>query len=109
MVLGIAISKNGIPIRLTDERWIHIILAHKEISSGSFSKILNTVENPDAILKGDTGELLAVKVRARLGKKSWLVVAYKEANKFDGFIITAYVTTDKRWLFKREIVWNKEL
>lgn len=67
---------------------------------------MKTIKNPDAILRGDTGELLAIKKKA--GKNAWIVVAYKEIGPKDGFVITAYVTTDHQWLFKREIVWNKE-
>lgn len=37
----------------------------------------------------------------------WIVVVYKEMSKTDGFVITAYMTTDSRWLFQREIVWSK--
>lgn len=104
MVLATAISKNNVPIRLTDERWFHIALSHKEITS--FTSLMKTIKNPDAILKGDTGELLAIKKKS--GKKAWIVVAYKEINQTDGFVLTAYVTTDSQWLFKREILWNKE-
>lgn len=55
------LSKNGVPIRLTKERWGHITLSHQEIDSDDTSSILQVVENPDSILKGDTGELLAVR------------------------------------------------
>lgn len=106
MVLTRVNSKNGIPIRLTDERWYHITTSHKEIDFVDFLSIMRAVKNPDIILKGDTGELLAVKKKPR--KKLWIVVAYKEISQTDGFIVTAYVTTDSRWLFKREVIWNKE-
>lgn len=106
MILGIVISKNRVPIRLTDERWKHIATSHLEISLKDTKLILNTVENPDVILKGDTEELLAVQKRS--GKKIWLVVAYREISQKDGFILTAYLTTDSSWLFQREIIWNKE-
>lgn len=106
MIIGTALSKNGIKIRLTEERWLHIIYSHKEIDPADFSEALDVVENPDFILKGDEEELLAVKKRAR--RKEWFVVIYKEINKDDGFIITSYLTTDMKWLLKREIIWNKE-
>lgn len=105
MTISIAISKNGIPIRLTSERWLHIITSHIEINPTDFSPITNAVEYPDVILKGDTGELLAVKKKPR--KSLWIVVAYKEVDKNDGFVITAYLTTDNRWLFQRETIWSK--
>lgn len=104
VVLGSATSKNSIPIRLTQERWYHITTSHKEINPDGFSSILDVVVDPDLILKGDVGELLAVK---RGLDERWLVVAYKENSATDGFIITAYLTTDSRWLFQRETLWNK--
>lgn len=106
MILGIVKSISGIPVRLTQERWEHITTSHLEIDTKDYKSILNIVKNPDAILKGDTGELLAVKKQPR--KRTWNVVAYKEVSEEDGFILTAYFTTDANWLFKREIVWSKE-
>lgn len=106
MVLGTVTSINGVTIRLTEERWTHIITSHLEFDPDDYKIVLNIVENPDAILNGDTGELLATKKIAR--KKAWIVVAYKEASKKDGFILTAYLTTDSSWLFQKEILWNKQ-
>ena len=106
MLLATCLSKNKVTIRLTEERWKHIIASHLEIDPKNFSTIINTVENPDLILKGDTGELLAVKKKSR--KKIWLVVPYKETNDNDGFVLTAYLTTDSDWLFQREVIWNKK-
>lgn len=97
-------SVNGIQIRLTDERWRHIVYSHIEIGSLGTERVLQTVEDPDVILKGDLDELLAAR---KVRKKLWLVVVYKEA-KDDGFVITSYVTTDIKWLLKRKIIWNKK-
>ena len=107
MLIGTVTSKNNIAIRLTEERWLHIIMSHKEIDASNFPLVLDTIENPDFILEGDLDELLAVKRIS--GKKTWFVVAYKEVNSNDGFILTAYITTDSRWLFKRKILWSKTL
>jgi hypothetical protein len=104
-LLGTAISKNNVSIRLTKERWLHIQTAHPEIEVIEQVFALDTVENPDIVLKGDKDELLAVKKKS--GKKMWFVVVYKEIEHKDGFILTAYITTDEGWLFKRKVVWNK--
>lgn len=106
MVLGIVTSKNGVKIRLTDERWKHITTSHIEVRLKDHKRVLNVVKNPEVIFKGDVGELLAVCKLHR--KKIWIVVAYKELDEDDGFILTSYLTTDSKWLFKREILWNKE-
>lgn len=106
MLIGAVLSKTGVVIRLTQERWEHIITSHLEIKPNDYKKVLNTIKNPDAILKGDFGELLAVKKKP--SKKIWIVVVYKEISQRDGFIITAYLTTDSTWLFQREVIWSKE-
>lgn len=104
------ISKNGVLIRLTEERWKHIVLMHPGLADKQ-TTVLTTVKNPDYVLKGGARELLAV---SALSKRACLVVVYKETlllrNKEeinDGFIITAFETTDTRWLFKKEIIWSK--
>lgn len=106
MLLATVRSVNNIPKRLTKERWDHIINSHPEISQGNLEDILKTISKPDMILKGDLDELLAVK--KKLGSKVWFVVPYKELDNSDGFVLTAYLTTDSSWLLKKEIIWNKE-
>lgn len=104
--IGTAISKNGVKIRLTEERWFHIIYSHREIDPSDFPIILEVIEDPDLILTGDREEVLATKKKP--GRKDWFVIVYKEVNKNDGFILTAYITTDVRWLLKREVIWSKK-
>lgn len=106
MILATATSKNGILIRLTDERWQHIITTHLEINPDDFSIVMKVVSNPDFILTGGRGELLAIKKTS--GKKVWIVVPYKEVSQQDGFVVTAYKTTDIHWLLQREVIWSKE-
>ncbi len=53
-------SRNGIPIRLPDERWIHLTEGHSEMA-GYYSEVLEAVEDPEAIYEGSSGELLAIK------------------------------------------------
>ena len=56
MILGLSHSINGVPIRLTDERWEHILDSHPELASFR-ETLLDAVENPDYILAVDV-ELL---------------------------------------------------
>lgn len=106
MLLAKVASKNKVTIRLTHERWHHIITSHLEIDLDDHEFIMDTIKDPDIIFKGDRGELLAVKKKG--GKKIWIVVPYREIGNIDGFVLTAYLTTDSSWLFQKEIVWNKE-
>lgn len=53
-------SKNGIPIRLAEERWLHITEEHSEMA-GYYFDVLETVAEPEAVFGGSFGELLATK------------------------------------------------
>jgi hypothetical protein len=98
--MDIAISRNGVPIRLTEERWFHIVENHDELA-GHYDDVLETVENPDFILRAYGGAFIALKGVAR---KTYLAVIYKELNRVDGFVITAYLTSR---IARRLILWRK--
>jgi hypothetical protein len=101
MILGTANSINGVPIRLTEERWEHIIDSHEEFSYNEMYTILDTVENPEYILQGYQGTLVAVVV---LGKSGYLHVVYKEVSASDGFIITAGIRSSMN---KKKKLWRR--
>jgi len=82
------LSKNDVPIRLTDERWSHIVEEHCELA-GMRLEVLEAVTNPSRILAGGAGELLAVQ---ETHARKHLVVVYRE-DENDGFIITAFITS----------------
>ena len=94
------VSKNGVPIRLTDERWTHITEEHCELA-GQRAEVAETVLKPERILLGGDGELIAVR---ELEQGKHFVVVYREGVD-DGFIITAFVTRRVRSLSKRRQVW----
>ena len=96
------LSKNGVPIRLTDERWAHITEEHCELA-GLRLEVLETIEDPSRILAGREGELLAVQ-EISIGKH--LVVVYCEFDN-DGFIITAFLTSKVKSLDRRTQLWPK--
>ncbi len=95
------LSKQGVPIRLTDERWAHIEYEHDDLQ-GMRDEVLRAVSEPDRVFAGGEGELLAV--RAAEGGKT-LVVIYKEISQSDGFVITAYLTRRARQLQRRTVIW----
>lgn len=49
--MDIVISTNNVPIRLTDERWIHITESHDDLA-GQYDDVLGAIEDPDYIIKG---------------------------------------------------------
>jgi len=98
--VDIAFSVNGVPIRLTYERWFHITENHDDLASYYF-QLLEAIEKPEFIVRGNKGALKAVK---NMGKDKWLVVVYREISKKDGFIITAYFLDKKP---KGEVIWQQ--
>jgi hypothetical protein len=101
--MEIAKSKNGVPIRLTEERWVHIVENHDDLA-GYYDEVLICVEDPDFIIKGYRDALIALRKKDE-GK--FLAVVYKELSESDGFIITAFFTS-KIKLEKEEIIWQRQ-
>lgn len=73
---------------------------HRELD-GLQLAVLDAVSDPERVLAGGAGELLAVKPHEP-GK--WLVVVYREADD-DGFVITAFLTRRFRSLDRRQQLW----
>ncbi len=98
--MDIAYSVNGVPIRLTYERWFHITENHDDLASYYF-QVLEAIEKPEFIVRGNRGTLKATK---NIGKNKWLVVVYREISKKDGFIITAYFLDERA---KGDVIWRQ--
>lgn len=98
--MEIAYSVNKVPIRLTYERWYHVVENHDELAS-YFYEVLDTVENPQYVIQGNK---VCLKATRNIGKRNWCVVVYKESSKRDGFVITAYFLDAKP---KGEIIWQR--
>jgi len=72
-MISIIPSKNSVPIRLTDERWVHIIEEHDELADLRL-EVLQTVAKPERIVEGKAGELLALR---ELETGKLLMVVYR--------------------------------
>lgn len=99
--MNIITSKNNIPIRLTDERWLHITEEHSEMA-GYYFDVLETVQYPDAIYEGKNKELIAIK---QVELEKYLIVVYKELNENDGFVITSFLTRRIKQIERRNRLW----
>ena len=97
--------RNGVFVRLTEERWQHIVRRHPEMD-GQRERVLETVAEPDMIQQGDFGELLAVRFYPETPlTHKFLVVAYREVGSEDGFVLTAYLT--RRPSARRVTIWKR--
>lgn len=103
--MPVARSRNGVPVRLTEERWRHIVARHPEME-GERERVLETLAEPDMVQKGDFGELLAIRLypETTLGEK-YVVAVYREVSVEDGFVMTAYLT--RRPSSRRETLWSR--
>ena len=71
-------SRNGVAVRLTEERWGHIVGGHPELE-GQRDRVLETVADPELIQEGDDGALLGVRLYAETPiTRKHLVVPYRE-------------------------------
>ena len=102
-MIGYAISRNKIKIRLTEERWFHISESH-DYMSGLTESVLETINEPELLIQGNQEEFIATK----RFNNNHIVVIYREVNSEDGFVITAFLTSDVNKIVKnRKIIWKK--
>ncbi len=94
-----AVSVNRVPIRLTEERWRHIIERHAVMVDRQ-AQVLGSIETPDAVHEGRANTLVAVKREDDL----YLVVVYLEISESDGFVVTSYLT---RRPGRRKVIWKR--
>jgi hypothetical protein len=99
MVIGTARSINNVNIRLTDERWEHI-LDVRPFMRGYEEDVLETVESPELILRAAGGVLVAV---VSFGRSGFLHALYREVSRTDGFIIMAYFNESYN---RRQVIWR---
>ena len=101
--MEMVLSINNVPIRLTDERWLHIVENHDDLA-GYYFEILDTVANPQRVYEGSEGESIAIK---KYQEDRFFVVIYREVSKDNGFIITAFLSSRIRQLERRRLIWQK--
>ncbi len=105
-MLGTVISKNGKVIRLTAERWSHIVESH-DYMAGNQDMVFETLEDPDVIVSGEKSELAAIKhyKKTSISEKHCVVIYKEEGN--DGFVITVFMTSKPEKITKEGGIWRK--
>ncbi len=97
--MAIVYSVHDVSIRLSPERWVHIVENHDDLA-GYRDDILRVVEDPDIVVRGYRGSLIAA---TGYGRKRYLAVIYKEVSPQDGFIISAYFTSK---IDRKKAIWT---
>ena len=104
--MEVAISKNGTPIRITDERWTHVVESH-DYMAGHHELVVETVEDPDAIVTGRKGEFIALRhYHATSISEKHVVVVYREIEN-EGFLITAFMTSAPETILRKGVIWQR--
>lgn len=70
--MDIAYSHANVPVRLTQERWFHIVENHDDLA-GYYDDVLSVVEDPELILRGNNGSQITCR---GYGKSRYLMVIY---------------------------------
>ena len=105
-IIEVVLSKNDIPIRLTYKQWAHIVDSH-DYMSGNLDLVLETIKDPDYIVRGWTDELIALKhYEETTISEKYVVVIYKEEDK-NGFVISSFMTSKEDKILRRGIIWQK--
>ncbi len=92
-------------IKLSKRVLDHIVARHPEVKAYTHN-IVETIQNPDMLVRGVRGELKALRFYPALhiGPK-YLVVVHRELRE-EKVIITAYFTSNVAKV-KGEIIWRK--
>jgi hypothetical protein len=100
-------SKDYVPIRITQERWLHVV-EHHDYMAGNLEKVIETIEDPDYLVAGSRGEKLALRCYSETPiSEKHVVAVYKEVNREDGFLITAFMTSQPETILKKGVLWQK--
>jgi hypothetical protein len=100
------VSKNGIPIRVTDKQWAHVVESH-DYMAGTLDLVVETIEDPDYIAGGRRGEVMALRhYEATSISEKFVVAVYRELTT-DGFLITAFMTSQPQTILRKGVLWQK--
>ncbi|MFN0049932.1 MAG: hypothetical protein ACKVOU_12490 [Cytophagales bacterium] len=103
-MMEIVYSINKVPIRLTNERWLHISIGHPEVAD-FYVEILETIQSPLKVYEGTFNEKLALSKIENTDK--YLIVVYKEVTDTDGFIITSFISNKLNYLNNKKEIWKR--
>ncbi|PJB74626.1 MAG: hypothetical protein CO096_03150, partial [Armatimonadetes bacterium CG_4_9_14_3_um_filter_66_14] len=90
-----------LPLRCVPNLRGYVVESHEELAS-YYHEVLETIEDPALVVRGNRGTLKAAR---NLGRLKWLIVVYREVSREDGFLITAYLLDTKP---KGEVVWRQQ-
>jgi hypothetical protein len=75
--------------------------------AGNLDMVAETVEDPDYIVAGRTGEFVALRHYETTPLSEKYVIAVYREFEDDGFLITAFMTSHPDTILRRGVVWQK--
>lgn len=106
-IMEVFTSENNVPIRLTYRQWAHIVENH-DYMSGCMHIVPETVADPDVIVQGKSGEMIALRhYEKTVISEKHAVPVYREVSPEDGFVITAFMTSAPDKIIRKGVVWRK--
>ena len=100
-------SKSQVPIRITQERWLHVV-EHHNYMAGNLEKVIETIEDPDYLVAGLREEVVALRHYPETSiSEKYVVAVYKEVSREDGFLITAFMTSKPETILKKGVLWQR--
>jgi hypothetical protein len=102
--MDVATSINGVPIRLTDERWQHIITNRNNLRRLK-PEVPRTISDPDTVFQWVDRSSVAHSAGI-MGKT--MVVVYGQVSDADGFVITAWLTSKPQKAGRGTVVWTRQ-
>jgi hypothetical protein len=69
--------------------------------AGYYDEVCETVADPDLVLPGYRGSLIAVR---NYGRRRFLFVIYRQMSRNDGFVITAYYGSKVN---RKKAIWKR--
>lgn len=104
-LLYTATSVFGHTIRITARQWAHVTEAH-DYMSGNMDKVLETITQPQRVIAGERGELLALRDYASTNiTRKTAVIVYRDEP--DGFLITAFFTSKPNKIEQKgQMLWS---
>lgn len=94
----------NITIRLTEERWNHIVEAHPELKKFK-GYIITTVKTPDSLFFNEfTGQYIFIKEFVKFITEN--LIAYVQKEDDEGFVVTSHPISKKR-IARKIKKWKK--
>src|SRR3989344_8096183 len=92
MLIFETVSKRGVKILLTSERWNHIVMRHPETEE-YFEDIKEVLQNPSLLVQNAFDRAIIFYHKYYKEEKLYLVIVVEEEK---GFILTAYTTNSPK-------------